>query len=273
MSRSSSPTRGGLGAVSMSAVAERARLHADVALPLRHGQGRPGAAHAGARHRRPARVDHARRRAGGPGLDAWTRETVDIYVEHPWMLDIPISSTPVTPNNLAWLEVALQVLAAGARDDERQGLDRAGPHRAGALGGARRAAGYTEAAAAAGSTPDDLEIAATGDPGAAGHGRGVPVRPRGAARRRVLTGGRRRQPVRLRAASGCSTASRATSSRRRATRRRRAGRGSARRRGRARSEGQGGGEGPARGREEAARGAQARARDGAQRARAAWRKG
>src|SRR4051794_34706994 len=44
------------------------------------------------------------------GLDAWTRATVELYLEHPWMLDIPISSTPVTPNSLAWLEAALQVL-------------------------------------------------------------------------------------------------------------------------------------------------------------------
>src|SRR3954471_557040 len=40
------------------------------------------------------------------GLDAWTRETVALYIEHPWMLDISIASTPVTPNNLAWLDVA-----------------------------------------------------------------------------------------------------------------------------------------------------------------------
>lgn len=33
------------------------------------------------------------------------------YREHPWLLDIPIEGTPVTPNNLAWMDAALDVLA------------------------------------------------------------------------------------------------------------------------------------------------------------------
>lgn len=32
------------------------------------------------------------------------------YREHPWLLDIPIQGTPVTPNNLAWMDAALQIL-------------------------------------------------------------------------------------------------------------------------------------------------------------------
>jgi AcrR family transcriptional regulator len=33
------------------------------------------------------------------------------YREHPWLLDIPIEGTPVTPNNLAWMDAALDVLS------------------------------------------------------------------------------------------------------------------------------------------------------------------
>lgn len=33
------------------------------------------------------------------------------YRDHPWLLDIPIEGTPVTPNNLAWMDAALEILA------------------------------------------------------------------------------------------------------------------------------------------------------------------
>ena len=95
------------------------------------------------------------------GLDAWTRATVELYIEHPWMLDIPISSTPVTPNNLAWLESALQVLEpVPISMNDKASIVLALIAQARWEGHVSR--GYAEAAAAAGSTPDDLEIAATG---------------------------------------------------------------------------------------------------------------
>jgi AcrR family transcriptional regulator len=95
------------------------------------------------------------------GLEAWTRATVDLYLEHPWMLDIPISSTPVTPNNLAWLESALQVLEPVPISlNDKASIVLALIAQARWEGHVSR--GYAEAAAAAGSTPDDLEIAATG---------------------------------------------------------------------------------------------------------------
>jgi AcrR family transcriptional regulator len=54
------------------------------------------------------------------GLTAWADAQVELYREHPWMLDIPIQGTPVTPNNLAWLDSALEVLDdAPLTDDER----------------------------------------------------------------------------------------------------------------------------------------------------------
>ncbi|MEP6843651.1 MAG: TetR/AcrR family transcriptional regulator [Pseudolysinimonas sp.] len=45
-----------------------------------------------------------------PGLRAWVAEQLVAYADHPWLLDIPISSMPITPNNLAWFDVALEVL-------------------------------------------------------------------------------------------------------------------------------------------------------------------
>jgi AcrR family transcriptional regulator len=44
------------------------------------------------------------------GLEAWTRAMAGLYVEHPWLLDIPITGVGVTPNNLAWLDAALGIL-------------------------------------------------------------------------------------------------------------------------------------------------------------------
>ncbi|UOE44598.1 TetR/AcrR family transcriptional regulator [Agromyces larvae] len=39
---------------------------------------------------------------------------------HPWLLDIPIEGTPVTPNNLAWMDAMLETLAPlPLREDER----------------------------------------------------------------------------------------------------------------------------------------------------------
>lgn len=34
-----------------------------------------------------------------------------IYLQHPWMLDIPITGSPITPNSSAWIESSLVVLA------------------------------------------------------------------------------------------------------------------------------------------------------------------
>jgi AcrR family transcriptional regulator len=44
------------------------------------------------------------------GLTAWYLEVRARYAAHPWLLDIPISGMPTTPNNLAWLDAGLSVL-------------------------------------------------------------------------------------------------------------------------------------------------------------------
>lgn len=52
--------------------------------------------------------------AGAPdwrtGLERWSRESLDHYAAHPWLVDIPILGTPNTPNNLAWMDAALATL-------------------------------------------------------------------------------------------------------------------------------------------------------------------
>ena len=45
------------------------------------------------------------------GLTRWHRAILEMYAAHPWLLDIPMDSEPSTPNNLAWLDAGLAVLA------------------------------------------------------------------------------------------------------------------------------------------------------------------
>ncbi|GAA2088593.1 TetR/AcrR family transcriptional regulator [Pseudolysinimonas kribbensis] len=106
---------GGLAAVSMNAVATRlgftpmslyryVSAKDDLVLLMQErGIGVPPDDLAGA----DDRADAGDWRAG---LEAWTRAMAGLYVEHPWLLDIPITGVGVTPNNLAWLDTALAIL-------------------------------------------------------------------------------------------------------------------------------------------------------------------
>lgn len=38
-------------------------------------------------------------------------EQVDRYLRHPWVLDIPITGSPITPNSAAWMDAGLHALA------------------------------------------------------------------------------------------------------------------------------------------------------------------
>jgi len=54
------------------------------------------------------------------GLRALEQQQLAAYVEHPWLLDIPVPSLPFTPNGLAWLDAGLQVLReTGLSSEER----------------------------------------------------------------------------------------------------------------------------------------------------------
>ena len=45
-------------------------------------------------------------------LEAWASAELEAIFAHPWFLDIPLSTPPSGPNNMAWLEAGLQTLAA-----------------------------------------------------------------------------------------------------------------------------------------------------------------
>jgi AcrR family transcriptional regulator len=55
----------------------------------------------------------ATRTAGGwrERLEALYREQLQHYLTHPWVLDIPISGVPATPNSAAWMDAGLSALA------------------------------------------------------------------------------------------------------------------------------------------------------------------
>ena len=55
----------------------------------------------------------ATRTAGGwrERLEALYREQLQHYLRHPWVLDIPISGVPATPNSAAWMDAGLSALA------------------------------------------------------------------------------------------------------------------------------------------------------------------
>jgi AcrR family transcriptional regulator len=44
-------------------------------------------------------------------LTALYGEQVQMYLRHPWVLDIPISGSPVTPNSAAWMDAGLRALS------------------------------------------------------------------------------------------------------------------------------------------------------------------
>lgn len=47
-------------------------------------------------------------------LDQLYHAMVRLYVQHPWVLEIPISGAPTTPNNAAWLDAGLAATSATA---------------------------------------------------------------------------------------------------------------------------------------------------------------
>lgn len=81
------------------------------------------------------------------GLRAWANEQLVCYLEHPWLLDIPIAGVPITPNNLAWFDAALGALAGTAIGaDDKTSIVLAVEAQARWAGTIRR--GYADAAAA-----------------------------------------------------------------------------------------------------------------------------
>jgi AcrR family transcriptional regulator len=54
------------------------------------------------------------------GLEFWARSLSTIYRTHPWMLDVPISGLPMTPNALQWIDYGLQSLGDTGLDEDDQ---------------------------------------------------------------------------------------------------------------------------------------------------------
>ncbi|MDY7103661.1 MAG: TetR/AcrR family transcriptional regulator [Actinomycetota bacterium] len=48
------------------------------------------------------------------GLDRWARTAMGVLAANPWVVQVPITGPPVTPNQVAWMESALASMA-GAR--------------------------------------------------------------------------------------------------------------------------------------------------------------
>ena len=58
-----------------------------------------------------ARVPPDIRAAGWrAGLEWWVRSVHEAYGRHPWSLKVPITAPPLGPNNVSWMEAALQAL-------------------------------------------------------------------------------------------------------------------------------------------------------------------
>lgn len=54
------------------------------------------------------------------GLSQWCRSLRSAYLENPWMLRIPITTPPVTPNHVAWMECALRAMSDTALAEENK---------------------------------------------------------------------------------------------------------------------------------------------------------
>lgn len=94
------------------------------------------------------------------GVRRWSNAQVDVYRRHPWVLDIPIGGIPATPSSMAWLDAAFAVLASTPLDhDEKTDISLAVMAQSRFQGIVER--GYTQAAAAAGSSTDELDRIAT----------------------------------------------------------------------------------------------------------------
>lgn len=83
------------------------------------------------------------------------REQVAVFIRHPWLLSLPISGSPITPNSSLWLEAGLTVLEGVPLEaDERVAIVLA-------VSGCARwngavAAGYSEEARRTGRSPQEV---------------------------------------------------------------------------------------------------------------------
>ncbi len=60
----------------------------------------------------PSVPDSIRGSGWRAGLEWWARTVRGGYRRHPWVLKVPITGPPLGPNNVAWMEAALDAMAA-----------------------------------------------------------------------------------------------------------------------------------------------------------------
>jgi AcrR family transcriptional regulator len=97
-------------------------------------------------------------------IEGWRERLVDLYqgqvglyLRHPWMLSLPITGSPITPNSSAWLDAALSALETTPLNaEERMAVALA------ITGDARWCgvvqAGYTEQSRGSGLTPEEVAV-------------------------------------------------------------------------------------------------------------------
>lgn len=97
-------------------------------------------------------------------IEGWRERLVDLYQEqvmiylrHPWMLSLPITGSPITPNSSAWLDASLAALESTPLNaEERIAVALA------VTGDARWCgivqAGYTEQSRGTGLTPEQVAV-------------------------------------------------------------------------------------------------------------------
>jgi AcrR family transcriptional regulator len=67
--------------------------------------------------------DLRRRRTWRSALEAWCRAYRDVLLAHPWMLDIPVTEPPATPEQLRWMEAMVLALdGTGLTAQEQTGV-------------------------------------------------------------------------------------------------------------------------------------------------------
>ena len=87
-----------------------ARLHHDVAVPLRRQQGRAAAADV-ERQRAGRRASWCwRATAGASGCGSWAVIQRTMLDRHPWITQMPMAAPPLAPNSLAFVETGLEAL-------------------------------------------------------------------------------------------------------------------------------------------------------------------
>ena len=99
--------------------------------------------------------EHREHEGWSDRLRALFEAQVLIYLQHPWILSLPITGTPITPNSSAWIDAGLEALAATPLDEnEKLAVTLAGTGHARWYG--MVLAGYAETSRSTGMDADEV---------------------------------------------------------------------------------------------------------------------